>query len=116
VAPLYVISNLTKSRLRVVQSYINSITEANDAILLVPDDRASFSWSNSSQPKLVKFIADGFQFWSPAFTLQDAGALSVQNIKQNGEKKFFKVTKKNQLGSVFIIIEDLVHPPYLIDN
>ena len=47
VAPLYVISNLTKSRLRVVQSYINSITEANDAILLVPDDRASFSWSNS---------------------------------------------------------------------
>lgn len=26
------------------------------------------------------------------------------------------MTKKNQLGSVFVIIEDLVHPPYVIDN
>jgi hypothetical protein len=40
----------------------------------------------------------------------------VQNIKKNGERRFFKVTKKSQLGSVFVVIEDLLHPPYQIDN
>lgn len=42
--------------------------------------------------------------------------ISVQNINMKGDRRFFKVTKKNLNGSVFIIIEDLVHPPYLIDN
>lgn len=37
-------------------------------------------------------------------------------MTQNGDKTFFNVTKKNQLGSIFIIIEDMVTPPYLIDN
>lgn len=81
-----------------------------------PQDRVSFFWTDGTQEKMAKFIADGFDFWSANFTLQDAGALSLQNIKANGEKRFFKITKKNQVGSIFIIIEDLVNPPYVIDN
>lgn len=85
-------------------------------VTLQPEDRVSFSWTNADREKQVKFLADGYTYWSAEFELQDAGVLSVQNLTASGDKRFFKVTKKNLYGSVFIIIEDLVHPPYLIDN
>lgn len=76
----------------------------------------SFNWSDGEKDCLAKFIQDGNEFWSAAFTLSDAGTLAVQNMTDKGDKKFFNVTKKNQLGSIFIIIEDMITAPYLIDN
>ena len=50
------------------------------------------------------------------FSLSDAGSLSVENRMEDGTKMFFKVTKRNDLNSIFVIIEDMKSPPYLIDN
>ena len=55
-------------------------------------------------------------WWSANIALDEAGSIAVQNMTSDGEKKFFKVTKRNQLNSLFIIIEDMKEPPYVIDN
>lgn len=115
VAPLYVLVNMTSSELKIAQSYVNDPSQAS-VMPLAPKERTSFRWSNSQQPKLIKFIADDYVLWSADITLEDAGALPVQNIKENGDKRFFKVTKKNQQGSLFVIFEDLAQPPYIINN
>jgi hypothetical protein len=109
-----VITNRTSAKLKLCQSYI--VDNKDKMVSLMPEDRISFSWTNADRDKRVKFLADSYHYWSADFTLHDAGVMSVQNLNTKGDKRFFKVTKKNLYGSVFIIIEDLVHPPYLIDN
>ena len=50
------------------------------------------------------------------FSLSDAGSLNVENRMYGGAKEFFKVTKRNDLNSIFVIIEDMKSCPYQIDN
>ena len=35
---------------------------------------------------------------------------------EDGSKEFFKVTKRSELNSIFVIIEDMASCPYQIDN
>ena len=93
VAPLYVIMNRTSAKLKLCQSYV--VNEQDKMVTLSPEERMSFSWSSPDREKQVKFLAEGFAYWSAEFALQDAGVLSVQNLTSSGEKRFFKVTKKN---------------------
>lgn len=40
----------------------------------------------------------------------------MANLMEDGSKQFFKVTKRSDLNSIFVIIEDMKSSPYKIDN
>jgi len=50
------------------------------------------------------------------FTIADCGSLSVTNKKKDGNRIYFRVTKRVVLNSTFIIIEEMVNAPYKIEN
>lgn len=60
---------------------------------------------------------------SAPFRISDCGSLSVTNVlevvvdgRRELVKRFFRVTKRILLNSTFVIMEDMEHAPYLIDN
>ena len=85
-------------------------------MFLKPKDRQPFHWPQKNMPKTAKFAIKGAMRTSAPFSLADCGGLSVTNITKDGEKKFFRVTKRIVLNSNFIILEDMEHAPYKIDN
>ena len=67
-------------------------------------------------PKQAKFFVQNAIKATSPFTLANCGSIDVTNVKSDGVKHFFKVTKRIVLNSNFIIIEDMVKAPYKIDN
>jgi hypothetical protein len=65
---------------------------------------------------MTHFSIEGATRGCAKFSLSDAGSLNVENRMEDGTKVFFKITKRNDLNSIFVIIEDMKSAPYQIDN
>ena len=83
---------------------------------LKPKDRQPFHWPMKNYPKAAWFKVRDAQRASSPFSLAECGTLAVTNLDERGHKKFFRVTKRMVLNSNFIIVEDMEHSPYKIDN
>ena len=86
------------------------------SIELHPKDRMPFHWIEKNKEKTVKFFMKDARRESSHFTLADCGSLAVTNVTETGDVHFFRVTKRLVLNSTFIVIEDLEHAPYKINN
>jgi len=87
-------------------------------ITLEEGGRSPFHWKDTTKPELARFSSahSATENWSQSFSISDAGTISVFTKPPQGRQKFFKVTKRNVLNSMFVIIQDMKQPPYKIVN
>lgn len=116
VSPQYIVINLSSQDIYFSQAHIQLDIQSELVMALQPKDRQPFHWPQKNMPKQVKFKIHGAVRTTASFTLADCGSLAVTNVTESGEKIFFRVTKRIVLNSNFIIVEDMEHAPYKIDN
>ena len=115
VQPKYVVVNMSAHTIWFSQAHI-PINEQAHCLELQPKDRQPFHWSSKTEEKMTHFSIEGATRGCAKFPLSDAGSLNVENRMEDGTKVFFKITKRNDLNSIFVIIEDMKSAPYQIDN
>ena len=115
VSPHFITVNLTSRTLWFSQSH-SPIEAKAQALELKPKERQPYHWSSRDQPRMTHVFVEGAVRPSAQFSLAEAGSLAVANLMEDGTKQFFKVTKRSDLNSIFVIIEDMKSPPYQVDN
>lgn len=78
------------------------------------DFREPYHWEDRLKPQTIRFITPSGAT-SPYFSLKDVGTIIV-SCQYLESKQFFRVTKREYDESIFCVVEDSEHPPYVIKN